>query len=78
MPTAETNNAVALCTNCDFLLVVGSTLLVQPASLLPGYAKRNGAFLGIINLSETPYDSDCDVLIQEKAGAVLPEIVSRF
>ncbi len=75
MPMEETDKAVNLCCACDFLLVIGSTLLVQPASLLPGYAKRNGAYLAMINLSETPYDRECDVKISEKAGAVMDEVV---
>jgi NAD-dependent deacetylase len=54
---------------------VGSTLLVQPAAQMPVYAKNNGAFLAIINLSETPCDDMCDVLIREKAGYVLQQIV---
>ena len=54
--------------------MVGSTLLVQPAALMPGYALQNGAFLAIINLSETPYDDMCDVLIRGKAGDVLVKI----
>jgi NAD-dependent protein deacetylase/lipoamidase len=77
MPEEETNRAVNLANHCDFLLVIGSTLLVQPASLIPGYAKQNGAFLSIINLSETPYDDVCDVFIQDKAGIVLPELVNQ-
>jgi len=56
-------------------MVVGSTLVVQPAAHMPVYAKQNGAFLAIITLSETPCDDLCDVLIQEKAGRVLQEIV---
>jgi NAD-dependent deacetylase len=56
-------------------MVVGSTLLVQPASRLPHYAKQGGAFLTILNLSETSCDELCDVLIQEKAGEALPEIL---
>ena len=63
---------------CDVFLAIGSTLIVQPASLMPEYARQNGAFLGIINLSETPYDEKCDVLIRGKAGEVLPEIVKRI
>jgi NAD-dependent deacetylase len=57
-------------------MVVGSTLLVQPAAHMPYYAKNNGAFLAIINLSETPCDEMCDALIREKAGVVLQQIVS--
>ena len=59
----------------DFFMVVGSTLLVQPAAHMPIYAKDSGAYLAIVNLSETPCDQMCDVLIQEKAGTALQEIV---
>ena len=41
---------------------------------MPHYAKQSGAFLAIINLSETPYDEACDVLIRGKAGEVLTQI----
>ena len=53
MPVAEVEKAAALAQECDFFLVVGSTLLVQPAAHMPFYAKNNGAFLAIVNLSET-------------------------
>ena len=76
MPVAEVEQAAALSQASDFFMVVGSTLLVQPAAQMPYHAKSNGAFLAIINLSETPCDDMCDVLIREKAGAVLQAIVS--
>jgi NAD-dependent deacetylase len=75
MPVEAVQKATALSRRCDFFMVVGSTLLVQPAALMPQYAKENGAFLVIVNLSETPYDAVCDLLIKAKAGAVLPEVV---
>jgi NAD-dependent deacetylase len=77
MPAEEVKKATELSRNCDFFMVVGSTLLVQPAALMPTYAKQSGAFLAIVNLSETPCDDICDVLIREKAGAVLAEIVNK-
>ncbi len=58
-------------------MVVGSTLLVHPAAAMPGYARETDSFLVIVNLSETPYDDVCDVLIKEKAGEVLPMIVNQ-
>jgi len=76
MPVAEVEKAVALSRESDFFLMVGSTLLVQPAAQMPFYAKDNGAYLAIINLSETPCDEMCDALIQEKAGRALQAIVS--
>ena len=74
---AEVEKAAALARESDFFMVVGSTLLVQPAAHMPIYAKDSGAFLSIINLSETPCDMMCDVLIREKAGMVLQEIVKE-
>ncbi len=75
MPVAEVEKAAALSKGSDFFMVVGSTLVVQPAAHMPYYAKNNGAFFAVINLSETPCDEMCDVLIRDKAGVVLQEIV---
>ncbi|MGA1869459.1 MAG: SIR2 family NAD-dependent protein deacylase [bacterium] len=75
MPIKEVEKATELSQNANLFIVVGSTLLVQPAALMPQYAKQQGAFLAIINLSETPYDEICDILIRRKAGEVLPAIV---
>jgi NAD-dependent SIR2 family protein deacetylase len=56
----------------------GCTLLVHPAAQIPVIAKRAGAFLAIINLSETPCDGLCDVRISGPAGEVTPAIVDRI
>jgi NAD-dependent deacetylase len=77
MPMDKVNQAISLSQNSDLFVVVGSTLLVQPAAHMPIYAKQNNAFLAIINLSETPCDDICDVLIKEKAGAVLKSILEE-
>lgn len=74
MPEKATRKAASLAAKSDVFIVVGSTLLVQPAALMPEYARNAGAFLVIINLSETPYDSLCHVLIRDKAGIILEEI----
>ena len=78
MPVVEVEKATTLSQTCDFFLVVGSTLLVQPAAHMPIYAKQNHAFLAIVNLSQTPCDEMCDVLIRDNAGAVLQEIVNAI
>jgi NAD-dependent protein deacetylase/lipoamidase len=77
MPVEQTRKAAMLASKSDVFVVVGSTLLVQPAALMPEYAKAAGAFLVIVNLSKTPYDKICDVLIRGKAGEVLKKIVDR-
>ena len=77
MPVNEVEKAAALSRGCDFFMVVGSTLLVQPAAHMPLYARQNNAFLAIVNLSETTCDNMCDVLIRDKAGEVLQSIVQE-
>jgi NAD-dependent deacetylase len=77
MPVAEVEKAAALSQACDFFLVVGSTLLVQPAAHMPVYAKNGGAFLAIINLSDTPCDAMSNVLIRGNAGEVMQQIINE-
>jgi len=77
MPMEAVERAAALSRAGDFFMVVGSTLLVQPAAHMPFFAKENDAWLAVVNLSETPCDHLCDVLIREKAGLVLPAIFKQ-
>ena len=77
MPVDAVEKATTLSHTSDFFLVVGSTLLVQPAAHMPVYAKQNNAFLAIVNLSDTPCDKMCDVLIRDKAGEVLQRILEE-
>jgi NAD-dependent deacetylase len=44
---------------------------------MPVYARQNDAFLAIVNLSETPCDNMCHVLIRDKAGEVLQRILQE-
>lgn len=60
---------------CDFLLVVGSSLVVYPASHIPLHAKQAGAALAIINKEPTPFDDLADYVNHEEAGTALPRIV---
>ena len=59
--------------DCNVFIVIGSSLVVQPASLFPVYAKQNNAKLVIINNTETPHDSIADLVIREKSGVVLKD-----
>ncbi len=60
---------------CDLFMTIGSTLVVQPAALLPLVAKRSGARLILINLSKTPYDAIMDLIFREKAGPTMEAIM---
>ena len=64
--------------NCDFLLAVGSSLVVHPAADIPRIAKQRGAILAIINKEKTPLDNLADYVINEEAGKILPQIVQNL
>lgn len=61
--------------NADLFIVIGSTLVVYPAAYMPQYAVSRGAKLVIINLSDTPMDSDADILIRAKAGDAMSKVM---
>ena len=63
--------------NCDLCIVLGSTLSVYPAALLPRYAHESGAKLVIINLGPTELDSYAHIRIDGKAGEIMTEIVAN-
>jgi len=44
---------------------------------MPLIAKDSGAKLVIINLTPTPHDHYADIVIHEKTGPVLSQIVNR-
>lgn len=60
----------------DVMLVVGSSLVVNPAARLPAIAKQNGAGLIIINQTETPLDTLADVRVAAQAGPTLDAIAN--
>jgi NAD-dependent deacetylase len=58
----------------DLMMVIGTTLLVQPANSLPGVALRLGIPLVIINLDDTQYDKYATAVIHEPAGIFLNQV----
>lgn len=78
VPEPALARAKELATTCDLFLVVGSSLKVMPAASLPRLALGQDTPLIIINLLPTPLDDQADVVIHEKAGAVLPRIIESI
>lgn len=64
--------------SCDFMMVVGTSSVVQPAASFSLVAKEAGAMVVEINLENTPYTKYMDYSIQGKAGKILPVIVKRL
>ena len=55
-------------------LVMGSSLVVEPAASLPVIAKQHGARLAIINRDSTQLDSFADILIKDNIANSLEDI----
>ncbi len=72
------NQAYEEAKKSDFLMAVGSSLVVYPAADIPLRAKQTGSKLAIINKDSTPLDTVADYVINEAAGKVLPQIVQSF
>jgi NAD-dependent deacetylase len=61
---------------CDVMLVMGTSAVVQPASMMPVIAKENGARVIEINPERTPLtETVSDYLIQGKAGEKMNRIM---
>jgi len=68
LPHVPWEKALELTRRTDLFLVVGSSLQVSPANILPDVALRAGTKLVIINLTPTPYDRDAVLIIRDKVG----------
>ena len=61
----------------DLMLVLGSSLVVEPAASLVGLAARSGARVVLLNRGETPYDHVISMRLWEGISDVLPPAVER-
>lgn len=78
LPVSVLNEAKRHVRACDLMLVAGSSLEIAPVGDLPELAKRAGANLIIVNLSETPADHLADVVINADVVDVLPRLAMPF
>ena len=78
LPQDVWRQAMIHASQCDVMIIVGTSLVVSPANTLPIYAKQNNAFLIEINPEETIMSSDMDYSIRIPSAVSLPELVSVF
>ncbi len=75
LPEYEINESQRRAQSCDLCIVIGSSLVVYPAALIPRYAVQSGAKLAIINHDCTELDMHADVCIHESAGKTMSKAV---
>ncbi|MFZ1199494.1 MAG: Sir2 family NAD-dependent protein deacetylase, partial [Desulfobacterales bacterium] len=79
IPIRHLERSQRLARQCDVILVVGTSAMVQPAASLPVDAKHAGARVIEINTEPTPLTRGVsDYLIAGGAGAVLQAIVAEM
>ena len=77
MPETELMQAEGHAGNCDLMLVLGSSLMVQPAASLVGLALRSGARVVLVNEGKTPYDRAAKLRVWTGIGEVIPSAVKH-
>jgi NAD-dependent deacetylase len=77
LPERELEEAFHRAENCDLMLVVGTSGLVQPAASLPFAARRKGARIVEVNPQSTDISSSADILLQARSGEIMPEVVNK-
>lgn len=72
-PLNETfDEAIKYISECEVLIVGGTSLMVYPAANLINYFK--GKYLILINQEKTKYDNMADIVIYDKLGNVFKEV----
>jgi NAD-dependent SIR2 family protein deacetylase len=77
LPQREYEQAEHHARRCDLMLVLGSSLLVQPAASLVGLALKSGARVVLVNRDKTPYDRAATLRVRTGIGDVIPPAVER-
>jgi NAD-dependent deacetylase len=76
LPQDVWSKAMMQANSCNVMFVVGTSLAVSPANLLPVYAKQNGATIVEVNPEETPMSKSMDLSIRSTSAKALPELLS--
>jgi len=78
LPQDVWQKAMIVASQCDLMIIAGTSLVVSPANTLPIYAKQNNAMLIEINPEDTEMSSEMDLVIRNTSATTLPEFVSMF
>ena len=76
LPQDIWQSAMEQASSCDAMIVVGTSLAVSPANLLPVYAKENGALMIEVNPDKTLMSEMMDLSLRSSAAKALPELLS--
>ena len=78
MPENEIRIATEVTLKADLFISIGSSLVVEPAASFPVLAKRSGASLVIVNAEPTPLDRIADLVIRERIGETMLQLLKQL
>lgn len=78
LPAQPWREALAAAEDCDLLLSIGTSGLVQPAAEIPHIARRRGAVVVHVNLQPEPVDGEGQFSLVGKAAEVLPRLLEQM
>ena len=75
IPPQHLYRSKKVASECEIMLVVGTSALVQPAAFMPSIAKRAGAKIIEINTERTPLSrGTSDYILMGKAGEIMKRL----
>ncbi|WP_297441109.1 Sir2 family NAD-dependent protein deacetylase [Nitrosopumilus sp.] len=78
LPQDVWKNAMRFASQCDLMIIAGTSLVVSPANMLPIYAKQNNAILVEINPEDTEMSEVMNLKIRNTSAKSIPKLVSIF
>lgn len=76
LPDHELMRSAQVSHECDLMLVIGTSAIVQPAASIPLTAKAAGATIIEINPEPTPLTAEItDILLKGKAGDIMNQLL---
>jgi NAD-dependent deacetylase len=78
LPVDALRRSHKLASECEILLSIGTSGVVEPAASIPYIARDSGAFVAEINTDTTPLTPVADVFLQHSVEILLPEIVGQL
>jgi NAD-dependent deacetylase len=78
IPPDALRHAAALAGTCRSMLVVGTSAVVAPASLLPLEAQASGAPIIEVNPETTELSPRAEITLRGRAEVILPELAGRL
>ena len=70
--------ATKISSECELMIVMGSSLSVMPAGQIPNLAIQSGAKLVILNREETIYDAMADIVINDELKNICGKLINKI